>query len=85
MTGEFERIPASRHQSDVDAREAASMFAAASPDGVYSHGINRFSHIVDSIDQGLIKVRATLAASATIPKPQDPGRSIPLRSVFRKI
>jgi 3-dehydro-L-gulonate 2-dehydrogenase len=58
MTREFERVLASRGLSEVDAREAAAMFTAASLDGVYSHGVNRFARIIATIDQGLIKVDA---------------------------
>lgn len=58
MTREFERILAARGLSDGDAREAATMFTAASLDGVYSHGVNRFARIVANIDQGIIQVEA---------------------------
>jgi 3-dehydro-L-gulonate 2-dehydrogenase len=58
MTREFERVLASRGLSDINARESAAMFTAASLDGVYSHGVNRFARIIANIDQGLIKVDA---------------------------
>ena len=58
MTREFERVLASRGLADVDARESATMFTAASLDGVYSHGVNRFARIVATIDQGIIQVHA---------------------------
>jgi 3-dehydro-L-gulonate 2-dehydrogenase len=45
--------------SEERARMCARLFAEASRDGVYSHGVNRFSRFVRAIRNGLVNPRAT--------------------------
>ena len=51
---EFKRVLISRGFSAKAAEDAASVFAQNSLDGIYSHGINRFSRVVEYLDKGEI-------------------------------
>lgn len=65
MINEFKRILISRGFEEKNALDAATVFAQNSLDGVYSHGINRFSRVVEYLDKGEIdpKVTATCELS----------------------
>ena len=54
LFNEFRRVLVSRGFSSRAAEDAASVFAQNSLDGIYSHGINRFSRVVDYLDKGEI-------------------------------
>ena len=47
------------HFSEERADVCARLFAEASRDGVYTHGLNRFPRFIQNIRQGLVKVEAT--------------------------
>ena len=49
---EFQRILVSRGFSEKNAKDAATVFAQNSLDGIYSHGINRFPRVVEYLDKG---------------------------------
>lgn len=51
---EFQRILVSRGFSEKNAKDAATVFAQNSLDGIYSHGINRFPRVVEYLDKGEI-------------------------------
>ena len=51
---EFKRVLISRGFSAKAAEDAASVFAQNRLDGIYSHGINRFSRVVEYLDKGEI-------------------------------
>ena len=51
---EFKRVLLSRGFSGKAAEDAATVFAQNSLDGIYSHGINRFSRVVEYLDKGEI-------------------------------
>ena len=55
LKGEFKRVLIKRGFEEEWAETAASIVANNSRDGVYSHGLNRFPSIVNSIDEGTIK------------------------------
>ena len=48
----FQRILESRGFSGKHAKDAATVFANNSLDGVYSHGVNRFPRVVEYLDKG---------------------------------
>ncbi|MBS6951699.1 MAG: 3-dehydro-L-gulonate 2-dehydrogenase [Enterocloster asparagiformis] len=50
----FQKILESRGFSEKHAKDAATVFALNSLDGVYSHGVNRFPRVVDYLDKGEI-------------------------------
>ena len=50
----FQRILESRGFSGKHAKDAATVFANNSLDGVYSHGVNRFPRVVEYLDKGEI-------------------------------
>lgn len=54
----FQTILHSRGFSDEDAKDAATVFANNSLDGVYSHGVNRFPRTVEYLDRGEIDPHA---------------------------
>jgi len=54
LFNEFRRVLESRGFSRKEAEDAASVFAENSLDGIYSHGINRFSRVVEYLDKGQI-------------------------------
>lgn len=51
---EFQRVLISRGFEEKNAKDAASVFAQNSLDGIYSHGINRFPRVVEYLDKGEI-------------------------------
>lgn len=51
---EFQRVLESRGFDEKNAKDAASVFAQNSLDGIYSHGINRFPRVVEYLDKGEI-------------------------------
>lgn len=55
LKSELKRVLVSRGFESESAEIGASIIADNSRDGVYSHGLNRFPVIVDSIDKGLIE------------------------------
>lgn len=65
MINEFKRVLVKRGFEEKNALDAATVFAQNSLDGVYSHGINRFSRVVSYLDKGEIdpKVTATCELS----------------------
>ncbi|RMG27298.1 MAG: 3-dehydro-L-gulonate 2-dehydrogenase [Bacteroidetes bacterium] len=58
MKQEFERVLKKFGFSPADAELCARLFAGASLDGVYSHGLNRFPLFIKYIRQGWVKVGA---------------------------
>jgi 3-dehydro-L-gulonate 2-dehydrogenase len=46
--------------SESDAKESAELFVENSIDGVYSHGVNRFSRVVAYLRKGLIDPKANI-------------------------
>ena len=50
----FQRILESRGFSGKHAKDAATVFANNSLDGVYSHGVNRFPRVVEYLDKGAL-------------------------------
>ena len=56
MMSEFRRILIKKGFNEQDANLSAKLFTENSLDGVYSHGVNRFSRVIDYIDKGYIKV-----------------------------
>ncbi len=63
MKNEFTRILLHYGCNQEIAARSASIFAANSLDGVYSHGVYRFQQVISYIDQGYI-------IPAAIPKPE---------------
>ena len=57
----FQRILESRGFSGKHAKDAATVFANNSLDGVYSHGVNRFPRVVEYLDKGQIADRVLFA------------------------
>lgn len=51
---EFYRILKAHGFSEIDAQDAAKIFADNSLFGVYSHGLNRFPTVVEYLDSGVI-------------------------------
>lgn len=58
MLNEFKRILIKKGFNEEDASISAKIFAENSLDGIYSHGVNRFSRVIDYIDKGYIDVKA---------------------------
>ena len=58
MTSEFRRILLGLGFGERKAELCASIFAANTRDGVYSHGINRFPAFVEYVREGLVDIRA---------------------------
>lgn len=58
MINEFKRILIKKGFSEEKAEISARLFAENSVDGVYSHGVNRFSRVIEYIDKGYIDVKA---------------------------
>lgn len=56
MLNEFKRILIEKGLDEKDAVLSSRLFAENSLDGVYSHGVNRFSRVIEYIDKGYIKV-----------------------------
>lgn len=58
MKAEFKRILLKKGCEEDIAELSARLIAETSLDGVYSHGVNRFSRVVDYIDKGYINLNA---------------------------
>ena len=58
MLNEFKRILIKKGFNEEDVSISAKIFAENSLDGIYSHGVNRFSRVIDYIDKGYIDVKA---------------------------
>jgi 3-dehydro-L-gulonate 2-dehydrogenase len=58
MTGQFKRILSGVGFSPERAELCARLFADASRDGVYSHGLNRFPSFIEQIKHGKVTVDA---------------------------
>ena len=56
MKSEFVRVLKKHGFTDERAQLCAGLFAEASLDGVYSHGINRFPFFIDYIRRGIVRV-----------------------------
>jgi len=65
MLKEFERVLNKYGITGEDAKLSAKLFANASRDGVYTHGLNRFPKFIKSIENGSVDVtkRAVKASS----------------------
>jgi 3-dehydro-L-gulonate 2-dehydrogenase len=58
MYSEFRRVLLKTGFTDTKASLCARLFADASRDGVYSHGLNRFPRFIGYINEGLVDVHA---------------------------
>lgn len=58
MCREFERVLTKRGFTKEKARLSARLYADASRDGVYTHGLNRFPKFIASIDKGCVDIQA---------------------------
>lgn len=58
MIQEFVRVLKKRGFTEEKARLSAKLYADASRDGVYTHGLNRFTKFMDSIDKGCVDIQA---------------------------
>ena len=58
MCREFERVLVKRGFTEERARLSAKLYADASRDGVYTHGLNRFPKFIASIDKGCVDIQA---------------------------
>lgn len=56
MIDRFKIVLMKKGYSETDALNIGEIFAKNSLDGVYSHGVNRFSRVVEYIDKGYIDV-----------------------------
>ena len=78
MVAEFVRVLRKLGFAPDRAEACARLFAEASRDGVYSHGLNRFPAFVDYIRRGIVDVRAEPALAAAFgPLEQWDGRRGP--------
>ena len=58
MVQEFVRVLKKRGFTEEKAKLSAKLYADASRDGVYTHGLNRFTKFIDSIDKGCVNIQA---------------------------
>jgi 3-dehydro-L-gulonate 2-dehydrogenase len=58
MCGEFRRVLIKRGFTEKNAELSARLYADASRDGVYTHGLNRFPKFIASIDKGCVDISA---------------------------
>ena len=58
MVAEFNRVLLKYKMEPEKALKAAHLFADASRDGVYTHGLNRFPRFISYIEQGAVDVNA---------------------------
>ena len=58
MVQESVRVLKKRGFTEEKARLSAKLYADASRDGVYTHGLNRFTKFMDSIDKGCVDIQA---------------------------
>lgn len=58
MIREFARVLIKRGFTEEKAGLSARLYADASRDGVYTHGLNRFTKFIDSIDKGCVDIHA---------------------------
>ena len=73
LLNEFRRVLESRGFSGKAAEDAATVFAQNSLDGIYSHGINRFSRVVEYLDKGEIDPKV-LPTTVSTQGGEHPGR-----------
>ena len=66
MVREFARVLRKHGVSEQRAQESAALFADASRDGIYSHGLNRFPALIKAIQQGDVDVNAVPTPQARI-------------------
>ncbi len=66
MVTEFSRVLRKLGFSPARAEACARLFAEASRDGVYSHGLNRFPAFVDYVRRGVVDVQAQPALVARL-------------------
>lgn len=59
MYAEFLRVLKAYGMEEDRAKLSARLFADASRDGVYTHGLNRFPKFVKSVEQGIVDMDAT--------------------------
>lgn len=59
MYGEFKRVLIAKGFSQERAELSAKLFADASRDGVYTHGLNRFVKFITSMEKGCIDIHAS--------------------------
>jgi 3-dehydro-L-gulonate 2-dehydrogenase len=55
---EFKRVLLSLSFNEEKAELCSDIFAANSSDGVYSHGLNRFSAFVNAVKEGAVDIHA---------------------------
>ncbi|MDL2228851.1 3-dehydro-L-gulonate 2-dehydrogenase [Treponema sp. OttesenSCG-928-L16] len=58
MYGEFKRVLIKYGMNEADAAYSAALFAEASRDGVYTHGLNRFPKFIKSVESGVVDINA---------------------------
>lgn len=58
MIQEFVRVLKNRGFTEERAKLSAKLFADASRDGVYTHGLNRFVKFIASVDKGTVDIEA---------------------------
>lgn len=58
MYQEFVRVLLKRGFTKEKAELSAKLYADASRDGVYTHGLNRFPKFMTSIDKGCVNIQA---------------------------
>ena len=58
LKAEFKRVLIKKGCDEESADLSAQLMTETSCDGVYSHGVNRFSRVVDYIDKGYIDLKA---------------------------
>lgn len=66
MKRELSRVLVGRGVEPERAERSAAMFADASRDGIYSHGLNRFPAFIRAIERGDVEVRAEAVFSEKI-------------------
>lgn len=65
LFAQFERVLLKKGFDAAAAQEAATVFAQNSLDGIYSHGINRFSRVARYLDSGMIDPTVTYTVEKT--------------------
>ena len=66
MRAEFIRVLNKYGITGQRAELSATLFADASRDGIYTHGLNRFPKFIKSIEQGVVDVRAEAVREAEL-------------------
>ncbi len=65
LFAQFERVLLKKGFDENSAKEAATVFAQNSLDGIYSHGINRFPRVAAYLDSGMIDPTVTCTVEKT--------------------